>query len=98
MHRGRRGDARASCASPLGTPLRASLIRHHSGFEARHPSKIPNERHNQRSDQHILTLKKIINVPLCCPGDEQSGQMAQDDQGSKKVFPARGKKQAGLLW
>jgi hypothetical protein len=25
MHRGGRGDARASCASPLGTPLKSCL-------------------------------------------------------------------------
>jgi hypothetical protein len=28
MHRGGRGDARASCASPLGTPLVPSLLIH----------------------------------------------------------------------
>jgi hypothetical protein len=37
-----------------------SVARQHSEFEFRHPSKIINGRHKQRSGQHILPAKKIL--------------------------------------
>ncbi len=44
---------------------RASLLRQYSGFESRHPSKIINGRHKQRSGRHTLARQKKIYIQQC---------------------------------
>ncbi len=50
-------------AKLVACPL-ARMLREHSEFEFRHPSKIINGRHKQRSGQHVLARQKNIKKKL----------------------------------
>jgi hypothetical protein len=57
MHRGGRGDARASCASPLGTPLASSPKRSESKWYAYVPTLDSNWLKHKVRGSLFLVLK-----------------------------------------